>query len=233
MNEIKMQKKDNTNLLKAEAAVEDFLDALLQESTETIETAKPVRLKPNISLIPELGLDVVTAEVKVEEKIVEIPLPEVLAVDQEIQQTITSDNEPDYQFPLQCLMFSVADNELSIPLIKLGGVIPWGGRLTLLPDSPEWFLGLMKYRDGNIKVADTASVIEIYETKARQSDSRHILVFGEDSWAITCDKLGDVIKLNKDDIQWTKQEGKGLALGTIKDSLAILLDPAKILAKLK
>ena len=97
MNVIKMQKKDNTNLLKAETAVEDFLDTLLQESTETLETAKPVRLKSNILLMPELDLDAVIAEVKVDEKVVEMPLSEVLAVDQEIQQTITSDKEQDYQ----------------------------------------------------------------------------------------------------------------------------------------
>jgi len=227
-----MQKKDNINLLEAEAAVEDFLDTLLQESTEYAVVSKPLKTKPRLLLIPELDLAPPVTEVEEKLMVDEAPLPPALETGLQVQQSVTKVDANDYQFPLQCLMFTVAENVLSIPLINMGSVIPWGDRLTVLPDSPDWFLGLLKHRDENVKVADTAKVVQIKENNKKASGQRHILVFAGNSWAITCDKLGDVINLNEDDVQWSKPDSTGLALGTIKDSLAILLNPAKILNQL-
>ena len=214
MNEIKMPKKYNSGLLNPDSAVEDFLDTLLQESTEKPEKLKPVRSKSNLLLLPELEVE--PAE------------PEIVA-DIEVDQDVKS---YEYSFPIQCLMFSVAGNQLSIPLINMGSVLAWGDRLTLLPDAPDWFLGILQHREMNVKVVDTAKIIHINENNQQNSEHQHILVFGDDNWAITCDKLGEVIKLNEDDVKWSKQESKNLALGTIKESLATLLDPNKILNKL-
>ena len=47
------------------------------------------------------------------------------------------------------------------------------------------------------------------------------------------DQLGQVIELDEDDIKWARPEAENLMLGTIKQSLAILLDPYKILGRLK
>ena len=234
-----MQKKDNSNLLKPKRAVEDFLDALLQESTEKPDALKPVRVERRLLLMPELEVKqkepaaIASAEVEVKP---EVHIEAVAAVEvqaQPRQKTETQDvNSVNYTFPLQCLMFSVADNLLSIPLINMGSVVPWGERLTKFPDSPDWFLGLMKYREQNIRVADSAKVLKIKPLAETILSGRHVLVFGDDSWAITCDRLGQVVYLNEADVQWSRQSTKGLSLGTIKQSLAMLLDPKKILDQL-
>lgn len=227
-----MQKKDNINLLEPVSAVEDYLDTLLQESTEQLEATKPVQLKSRLLLLPDLETSPAEPEREIEAKAEKV-IEQLEETTPDVQPAEATEITHDYQYPLQCLMFTVEGNQLCIPLIDLGNVVPWGDRLTLFPDSPEWFLGLLKHRDENVKVADTANVLQINRKKVEEpSGNRHILIFGEDNWAITCDKLGDVINLNKDDIQWPKQEGTGLSLGTIRDSLAILLDPARVLAQL-
>ena len=60
---------------------------------------------------------------------------------------------------------------------------------------------------------------------------RHILVFADEDWAITCDHLGEVIRLVEDEVQWSRSD-HGLALGTIRESLAVLLDPQRLLKQL-
>ena len=234
MREVKMPKKDNSSLLKPKSAVADFLDTLLQESTEQPKVEKLVRSKPKILLIPDLEELPPTPEV-VASPVIEKKENEVVE-EQALRQEIKLPAEPvtniDYKFPLQCLMFSVAGNQLSIPLINMGSVLPWGDRLTMLPGAPDWFLGILKHRDRNVKVADTAKIIHIKKVGSQESTTRHILVFGDDQWAITCDELGDVIKLNEEDVKWSTRDSTGLSLGTIKQSLAVLLSPDKILSRL-
>lgn len=228
-----MPKKDNSNLLKPDSAVADFLDTLLQESTEQKPLEKPLKSKPRILLMPDLVEKPPEAEVETSVN----PQNQVILEDAEqIQQQAKipeiENKEFDYQFPLQCLMFKVAGNHLSIPLINMGSVLTWSEKLTMLPGAPDWFLGILKHRELNVKVADTAKIINATKVDSYCSGSRHILVFGDDNWAITCDEIGDVVNLNKDDVKWSGQDSKGFSLGTIKQSLAVLLSPVKILNRL-
>ncbi len=232
-----MQEKDHSNLLKPGSAVEDFLDTLLQESTEQPKPQKVVQLKSksNLVLLPELQQEIVTTQVAIDKDATKVEQPAIDIEQTLLQKKEKSDlqlNSYDYTFPLQCLMFSVCGNQLSIPLIKMGSVLTWGGRLTMLPGSPDWFLGILKHRELNVKVADTAKIIQINSCKEQQPDTQHILVFGDDNWAITCDTLGNVVNLKEQDVKWSKQNSNTFSLGTIKHSLATLLDPKKILKQL-
>ncbi len=249
MSVVKMPEKDNSNLLKPGSAVEDFLDALLQESTEPTKPEKKLKLKTKskLVLLPEFELNnnEEIAENKIDQNHINREEPDTvlsaeedsvadkdIRVKQENEQTELSVIEYKYSFPLQCLMFSVAGSQLSIPLIDLGSVIPWGERLTRIPGSPDWFLGILQHREMNIKVADTAQIIQVRSKADSLSEFENILVFGDNDWAITCDKLGNVVYLNEEDVKWSKLSAKALSLGTIKQSLAILLDPKKILNQL-
>lgn len=234
MRETVMQEKDNHNLLKPNTAVEDFLDTLLQESTQQPADKKIVKLKskPTISLLADLPLQAEPEEI-IEQKTVDVE--QKVPQQQQDEQQIEPLNDPglnqsDYTFPLQCLMFSVRGNQLSIPLIDMGSVLNWTDKLTMLPGAPEWFLGILNHRGEKVKVADTARLLKINQGKL--SKPQHILVFGKENWAISCDELGEVIKLTEQDVKWSGNDNRMLSLGTIKDSLAILLDPVKILQQL-
>jgi chemotaxis signal transduction protein len=99
--------------------------------------------------------------------------------------------------------------------------------MTQLPQAPDWFLGLLKYRDTNVRVVDSLKLLGIKKGSALDTP-RHILVLAQGQWAISCDQLGEVISLQAGDIQWYGTVNKSLMLGTIKQSLAQLLDPDQI-----
>mgnify|MGYP002641801273 CR=1 FL=1 len=205
----------------AEEATEDKIEEDAQGLTEPVNTGPDLTnaTKPLKKIMPVESSRVIT-----------MALPETEEV---VQSQFTENAQPfdRYQFPMQCLMFRVSGNQLSIPLIDMGSVLAWGSRITPLPHSPAWFLGLLIHRDVNVRVIDTARFLQIKETDV-DNTRRHILVLGNESWAITCDQLGDVVRLGKSDVKWTKKSMSGYILGTIKNSLAILLDPEKILLQL-
>ena len=242
-----MPKKSSNNLLNAESAVADFLDVLLQEATGIDPAAPPpVAEKAKVLLMPDIELTqppgsapepVDPLDVKPATPVVEAPVEPLRSeVVSEVEVPVDSTEAPPsgaqiYQFPLQCLMFSVGNNQLSIPLIDLGAVLPWKDKLTQLPHAPDWFLGILQHRDSNVKVVDTAKILQI-SVQPIDSENRHLLVFGDENWAISCDKLGQVLHLEQEDVQWSAGQTDSLTLGTIRDSLAIMLDPKKILQRL-
>jgi len=243
-----MPKKSSNVLLDANSAVADFLDTLLQEATEAVpgrhdEKPAPVILMPEVesptphgrqsdpveSLPAQALRSPGTAhDAAAQAKETQAPANENPAVEsQPAESDRLVSRQQDYTFPLQCLMFKVGDNRLSIPLIDLGSVLPWTDKLTRLPDAPDWYLGILQHRDAKFRVVDSARILQIKSTHERVAN-RHLLVFGDADWALSCDRLGEVLKLQPEDVQWSSQSTGSLALGTIRDSLAILLDPLKV-----
>lgn len=249
--------KPINRLLEPHKAVESYLDNLLHDAVEPVVTESPLIINPSVMFTPALesALDsiddlivpiaqeilcdehesepeIVSLE-KTPEDIASVESAGVIQVASSVEVDAINHDEISqrYDFPMQCLMFRVSGNQLSIPLIDMGSVLPWGASLTMLPHSPEWFLGLLIHRDNNVRVVDTAKFMHIPQTETK-NEGRHILVFGRESWALTCDQLGDVVKLNENDVKWTKKGVQGLILGTIKSSLSILIDPDKFLLQL-
>ena len=60
-----------------------------------------------------------------------------------------------------------------------------------------------------------------------------LLVLGDGRWAITCDRREQVVELEYDDLQWRAGGAAALLLGTIRSSLASLLNPPGISASLE
>lgn len=223
-----MKKKDN-NLLKPEQAVESYLESLLQEISAEAEPLKPLQLRDNIVLLPDFEIPQQTPQQPVEEstQVIESAQVEVPAPQEQ------KERKQDFTYPIQCLMFRVSNTLLSIPLIELGSVLPWVKNMTQLPSSKFWSLGVLKHRDRNVKVVDTAGLLGIKKSDSNDSHPKHILVFGDGDWALSCDSLGEVVYVESHDIQWNGPKSSGLSMGTIKESLAQLLDPNKIMKHLE
>lgn len=243
-----MPKKSSNVLLDANSAVADFLDTLLQEATEPAlgrldEKPAPVILMTEVESPATNGQQSESAEslsaeprrssgtvddVAAQSEQTEAPAMQIPAIEsRSAEPDRVASRQQDYTFPLQCLMFNVGNNLLSIPLIDLGSVLPWTDKLTRLPDAPEWYLGILQHRDAKFRVVDSARILQIKSTHERVAN-RHLLVFGDADWVLSCDRLGEVLKLQPEDVQWSAQSTGNLALGTIRDSLAILLDPQKV-----
>lgn len=238
-------KKDNNKLLKPDSAVASLLDTLLQESTEEAPV-KPVKEPPQVILLPDLDNELETrTEIQTQNpeqqkshqhnsdqvSVVETESEKQIAVQEVEKNELLSKESPAYEtqynFPLQCLMFSIEGNRLSIPLIALGSVLPGVDALTRLPGSPDWFLGLLQYRENKVKVVDSSILMNIKRKQATPK-LQHLLVLEDEKWGITCDELGEVIYLEKEDIQWAPASSSTMMMGTLKDSLAHLLNPEKI-----
>ena len=225
-----MQKnRFNSILLKQKVAIGSYLDQLLHEATnDPLEQDAEDKI---ISLVQQenpIASELLIAENENSQSIV-IVESKVANQQDSVAETVPMTLEPDI-FPLQCLMFRVKGNLLSAPLIRMKSVIPWSDHLTILPQSPGWMLGLLKYHNHNVRVVDSSQVLGINSTP--ESVPSHILILGSEDWAITCDKLEDVITLEYSDIQWNQRCGDAMIFGTIRNSLASLLNPDGIVESL-
>lgn len=229
------QSKIPRSLLKSDNAVGNYLDELLHQATRVVEveeiTAVQVidkELLPRALITEELQ----TEELQAEELTDAAGDNKQLSVEDEVEISQGGCFPlPLEMFPLQCLMFKVGDNSLSIPLTELAGIVRWTDNMTRLPHEPDWVLGILNYRDHNVRVVDSAGILQI--NVKEPVTANHILVLGEDGWGITCDELGQVITLEYEDIQWHQKSTNNKVFGTIRQSLASVLNPQGIIKDLQ
>ena len=246
-----MPKNDNNNLLEPVAAVENYLDNLLSEAPPPEAGPRPValeekvvRLRPLEALLaepPPPAPEPETSEARAPEPetaeaLVEtVPDPTETASKAQIEESealpgapiLDEDPRQRYRFPVQCLMFEVAEHALCIPLIDMGSVAPLDpDAMTRIPDSPDWLLGVLPHRECNLRIVDSAVLLGI-QRKQAAAQRLHFLVFADEDFAITCERLGEVVYLEDEDVRWL-EGGGGLSMGTVRESLATLLSPLKI-----
>ena len=246
-----MSEKIHSNLLEANNAVGSYLDDMLHEATCLAENSVQEiqdfdhRLLPDSLLREEkpalvaptvIDLAIEKSNALVAEIETEFEIDAAHEVDIELQ--VESEQVPVpaialsvESFPLQCLMFKVADNLLSIPLIEMQSVVNWTDNLTRLPQEPDWMLGILKHRDQNVRIVDSVSVLQIRSDKFVKPG--HVLVIGDEKWAITCDQIDEVVTLEYEDVQWNTNAEDTLTLGTIRNSLASLLSLQGIIRRLE
>lgn len=221
---------------KAQQAIADYLNALLQESPptrarETVVEEKPAKL---------LGLDQLIAEVgAVPDVEVLVALPEVIAPVVTDVETIApppvmvlaSPGVPDWAArPFQCLLFKVSGLTLAVPLLKLNSVIPWTDKITQTPNKTPWYLGLVKSHESNVKVIDTAMMV-LPENRRSSIDLdpahrfSHILLVDNYSWGLACDAIGEVIWLDQHKVKWRSDKTRRPWLaGTVLEQLCAIMD---------
>ena len=159
----------DTELLDQRRAVWDYLDALLSEipdelpedefeapAPEVVE-ATPVEAPSEPEPPAELeAIEEVEPAVDVQDAQPE-PVPEA-------EQGVAPDSEtgpPEWSRPtFQALLFEVGALRLAVPLVKLHSVVNLKDEeITPMPNQPDWYLGLMRYRDRNVRVVDTATMV--------------------------------------------------------------------------
>jgi chemotaxis signal transduction protein len=242
---MKMMKKAETSiLLKQTNALGNYLDEMLHDATQLDSRTIDQPVKPLVKL--ESCERALLAEVSIEDS-EESTVPNIIEIternsvevgfevdsveaDLESYPSKLSNKIDISQFPIQCMMFRVGHNLLSLPLIEMNGVVQWTDELTQLPQSPDWVLGILKHRDTNLRVLDSSKVLGI-PAIARQTPG-HILILSDNISAISCDILEDVVTLEYNDIQWQPETGNALLHGTIRETLASLISPSGIIDSL-
>jgi|JI7StandDraft_1071085.scaffolds.fasta_scaffold04917_1 purine-binding chemotaxis protein CheW len=145
-------------------------------------------------------------------------------------------NSKEYrQGKFQALFFEVAGLKVALPLKELGGIHKIT-TLNTLPSKPQWYRGVMLYREQKINVVDTARWVmpEKYDDKLQETiNYQYVIMLGKSSWGLACETLINTVTLEQEDVKWRSNEGKRPWLaGLIKQHMCALLDVDAMVALL-
>lgn len=230
-----MSSNSNT-LVDEKLAVSLFLDSLLRETEEVVEVEKPV-IKVAVETVP-IEVRVVVEEPTIAPPVVEVkptvePEPKVeTKIELESAEAVASSNVPEWaNEPFQILLFEVAGLKLAVPLVELSGVIEWKNTVTEMPGSEDFYMGILQHLGNRVAVIDTAKMVlplnkqaELIDDNARER-VKHIVLIDDYSWGLACDKIGEVMTLQPEEVRWrsSKTSRKWLA-GTVIEHMCALLN---------
>jgi len=131
------------------------------------------------------------------------------------------------QGDFQALFFNVSGLTIAVPLIELGGIHKIE-KTTALIGKPDWFTGVMLYRDDKINVVDTALWVmpEKCDEKLKSSlNYQYVIMLNDSAWGLTAENLVDTVVLKQDGVKWLDSTSKRPWLaGLVKDKMCALLD---------
>ncbi len=131
------------------------------------------------------------------------------------------------QGDFQALFFNVGGLTVAVPLIELGGIHPIEKTNSLM-GKPDWFKGVMLYRDEKINVVDTALWVmpEKCDEKMKSSlNYQYVIMLSDSAWGLTAENLVDTVVLKQDEVKWLDTPSKRPWLaGLVKDKMCALLD---------
>jgi len=140
---------------------------------------------------------------------------------------IPKKSKPYRQGDFQALFFNVGGLTIAVPLIELGGIHPID-KTTPLMGKPDWFKGVMLYRDEKINVVDTALWVmpEKCDEKMKSSlNYQYVIMLSTSGWGLTAESLVDTVTLKQDEVKWLDTPSKRPWLaGLVKDKMCALLD---------
>jgi len=154
-------------------------------------------------------------------------------------ETVTEMREParEEANTVQLVVFSLAGEEYGVGILDVREIVRIG-KITIIPDSPDFVRGVINIRSKIVGVID----LEKRFTLQREGDqvSKHIVIAetGDGTFGLLVDEVTDVLRLPEEDIKEapaiiTKKIGidyvKGV--GTLDGKLIILLDLGKVLAE--
>jgi purine-binding chemotaxis protein CheW len=126
----------------------------------------------------------------------------------------------------RALLFRVGGHRFAMPLVALHSVAPMDRRPTALPQQPAWQIGVVRYRDQAVRVADLMALLGL---AASGQPPRYLLVLGGGQVAVACDAIDDAIDVTSDAVRWRRSGASRLWLvGFLVDSLSAVLDPSVI-----
>jgi purine-binding chemotaxis protein CheW len=125
------------------------------------------------------------------------------------------------------MFFEVAGLTVAVPLIELGGIHNAESTNSLM-GKPDWFKGVMLYRDEKINVVDTAKWVMPEKCDQKLLDSlnyQYIIMLSNSRWGLSAENLVDTVTLEQTDVKWVDNPVKRPWLaGLVKDRMCALLD---------
>ncbi len=131
------------------------------------------------------------------------------------------------QGDFQAMFFDVAGLTIAVPLIELGGIHKVD-KINSLMGKPDWFKGVMLYRDDKINVVDTAMWVmpeKCNESLKKSLNYQYIIMLNDSPWGLMAENLVDTVVLSQDEVKWLDSTNKRPWLaGLVKEKMCALLD---------
>jgi len=225
------EKQEVSSVVEQELALKVYIDSLLIEPAPQIEQQTETVIAP-----PEAEVDLKQEQTIEQQHEIEVQPDTILESEATPPSTVDSTIEGSFE----CLMFQVAGGlQLSVPLVHLNGILQWQGECTPLPGHAEWFLGLVSNRGKQVKVIDIAKFVIPENHQAREKlsgerDFKHLILIDDGRFGLACDGLGDVLRLEHDQVRWrSDRSSRPWLAGTVIDKMCALIDVDQFVGKLK
>lgn len=223
--------KEDVDRAALESLQKQKLQALLDQQKQIAEHSIDVRtvtlerdlpVEPTVrtkqtEAVTEVSIETVVLE-KTESK-QQIKVPELLCW-HENGRPLWAQNEFDV------LLFNVSGLTLAVPLIALGQIQQINDDLTPIFGQSEWFMGLLRGPNGNIKTVNTALFVmpEKYNDKFLET-ARFVISIDGLSWGLAVDSVNQPSRIHPDEVKWRSDRSKRPWLaGTVKSAMCALID---------
>jgi purine-binding chemotaxis protein CheW len=126
------------------------------------------------------------------------------------------------------LLLEIDGLQLAVPLVALGQIHEIDEEITPLFGQSDWFMGLQKTSDGNVKVVNTAKFI-MPERYKGQHNYKYVISINGLGWGLAVDGIKQPITIDPEAIRWrSKRDSRPWMAGTVKDHMCVLLDIPKV-----
>lgn len=208
--------------------VQDYLDSLLREvslsvlredseplPTDNCETqalsAVPVQVEPEPA---------VTQDIEKTRVVHQTPKP--------TRTTVSERSVPDWgRKGFSALLFEVGGIKMAAPLHTLGGICLIEDNLQTVAAQANWFMGLLRWNDRNLRVVDTAMFImpERLKDDSHRGAYQSVIILGDSHWALAVDQADESTMLQADEVRWKHLLGtRPWLAGTLLNRLCALVD---------
>ncbi|PKI14930.1 chemotaxis protein CheW [Colwellia sp. 12G3] len=214
---------------------------LSQQRIDKQTFSKPISHKENRSLENLLKTVGEPKEVLVSKEVIEADVIETDVIETDLLPISTEKSrsqpaelkEKSYrQGDFQAMFFDVAGLTIAVPLIELGGIHKVD-KMTSLMGKPDWFKGVMLYREEKINVVDTALWVmpeKCDETLKNSLNYQYIIMLNDSPWGLMAEHLVDTVVLSQDEVKWLDSSNKRPWLaGLVKEKMCALLDVSALI----
>lgn len=176
--------------------------------------------------------EVVSDKEKVESNDVSAVESSLLSTEKSRAKAIEHEKEIYRQGDFQAMFFEVAGLTIAVPLIELGGIHKVDKTNSLM-GKPDWFKGVMLYRDEKINVVDTALWVmpeKCDETLKNSLNYQYIIMLNDSPWGLMAEHLVDTVVLSQDEVKWLEPNGRRPWLaGLVKEKMCALLNVSALI----
>ncbi|MGR0277846.1 chemotaxis protein CheW [Marinomonas dokdonensis] len=127
----------------------------------------------------------------------------------------------------ECLLFYVGGLKMAVPLVELGGIHQGNHeKLASIFGQPDWFMGVLKLQDQNIRTVDTARWVMPDHYQGELKDHfQFVIQLDRTDWGIACEKVAEAISLEPGQVKWRTDRSKRPWLaGTVIEHMCAILD---------